>query len=120
MPPNPVAALIVLNDSCRVLGASVETSVRQTIALQDTNILGRSQDSDVTIRLPEFGVGRRQARIWHDNGVWFLEEMSHAYPVRINGKLVRVAEALARVVLNDRDLIALGSHRFWFRLGAGG
>jgi pSer/pThr/pTyr-binding forkhead associated (FHA) protein len=115
-----MAVLIIMNDPYRgVPDASIETSVGKIISLQDTNILGRSQDPDVTILIPEFGVGRRQARIWQDNGVWFLEEMSHAYKVKINGKSIRVTDELARVILNDRDLIFLGSHRFWFRLGEG-
>lgn len=117
MPSNPGAALIVLNDPYCVPGAPVMTSVGRIIALQpDTNVLGRSSDPDITICIAGTGVGRRQARIWHEKGEWVLEEMSQLYAVRINGQHLRVTDALARVRLNDRDLIGLGDFKFWFRV----
>jgi pSer/pThr/pTyr-binding forkhead associated (FHA) protein len=116
MPPE--ANLVVVKDPYCVPGAPVETQVGQVITLQEVNVLGRSQVEEVSIRIPSAGgVGRRHARIWHENGEWLLEEMSPIYTTRINGRLIRETRAPSRAKLNDRDTLGIGDHHLWFRLG---
>jgi pSer/pThr/pTyr-binding forkhead associated (FHA) protein len=48
-------------------------------------------------------VSRRHARLWFDNGRWYLEDLQSA-----NGTLVNNARVYRPVALNDGDVINFG------------
>ena len=68
---------------------------------QDVTTIGRTNGNDLIISGRT--VSRRHARLWFDNGRWFLEDLQSA-----NGTLVNSSRVYQPVVLNDGDVINFG------------
>jgi len=68
---------------------------------QDVTTIGRTNGNDLIISGRT--VSRRHARLWFDNGRWFLEDLQSA-----NGTLVNSSKVYQSVVLNDGDVINFG------------
>jgi len=63
--------------------------------------IGRTNGNDLIISGRT--VSRRHARLWFDNGRWYLEDLQSANGTLING--VRISQPQA---LNDGDIINFG------------
>lgn len=68
---------------------------------QDVTTVGRTNGNDLVISGRT--VSRRHARLWFDNGRWYLEDLQSA-----NGTLVNNVRIYQPVVLNDNDVISFG------------
>jgi pSer/pThr/pTyr-binding forkhead associated (FHA) protein len=63
--------------------------------------IGRTNGNDFVISGRT--VSRRHARLWFDNGRWYLEDLQSA-----NGTLVNNVRIQQAVALNDGDVISFG------------
>lgn len=68
---------------------------------QDVTTIGRTNGNDLIIAGRT--VSRRHARLWFDNGRWFLEDLQSANGTQVNN--IRVYQP---VTLNDGDVICFG------------
>ncbi len=68
---------------------------------QDVTTIGRTNGNDLIISGRT--VSRRHARLWFDNGRWYLEDLQSA-----NGTLVNNVRVYQPVALNDGDVINFG------------
>ncbi len=68
---------------------------------QDMTTIGRTNGNDFVISGRT--VSRRHARLWFDNGRWYLEDLQSA-----NGTLVNNVRIQQPVALNDGDVISFG------------
>ena len=68
---------------------------------QDVTTIGRTNGNDLIIAGRT--VSRRHARLWFDNGRWFMEDLQSANGTQVNN--VRVYQP---VTLNDGDVICFG------------
>ena len=68
---------------------------------QDVTTIGRTNGNDLIISGRT--VSRRHARLWFDNGRWYLEDLQSA-----NGTLVNNVRVYQPVSLNDGDVINFG------------
>lgn len=68
---------------------------------QDVTTIGRTNGNDLIISGRT--VSRRHARLWFDNGRWFLEDLQSA-----NGTLINNVRIFQPVALNDGDVINFG------------
>jgi hypothetical protein len=68
---------------------------------QDVTTIGRTNGNDLVISGRT--VSRRHARLWFDNGYWFLEDLQSA-----NGTTVNNTRIVQPVMLNDNDIISFG------------
>ena len=68
---------------------------------QDVTTIGRTNGNDLIISGRT--VSRRHARLWFDNGRWFLEDLQSA-----NGTLINTVRIYQPVALNDGDVINFG------------
>lgn len=68
---------------------------------QDVTTIGRTNGNDLIIAGRT--VSRRHARLWFDNGRWFLEDLQSA-----NGTLINNVRIYQPVALNDGDVINFG------------
>ena len=68
---------------------------------QDVTTIGRTNGNDLIISGRT--VSRRHARLWFDNGRWYLEDLQSA-----NGTLINNVRIYQPVALNDGDVINYG------------
>jgi len=68
---------------------------------QDVTTIGRTNGNDLIIAGRT--VSRRHARLWFDNGRWFMEDLQSA-----NGTQVNNTRVYQPVTLNDGDVICFG------------
>jgi ribosomal protein L37E len=68
---------------------------------QDVTTIGRTNGNDLIIAGRT--VSRRHARLWFDNGRWFMEDLQSANGTQVNN--IRVYQP---VTLNDGDVICFG------------
>jgi serine/threonine protein kinase len=68
---------------------------------QDVTTVGRTHGNDFIIS--GLTVSRRHARLWFDNGRWYLEDLQSA-----NGTMVNNMHLRQPIVLNDGDVIKFG------------
>ncbi len=68
---------------------------------QDVTTIGRTNGNDLIIAGRT--VSRRHARLWFDNGSWFMEDLQSANGTQVNN--IRVYQP---VTLNDGDVICFG------------
>jgi pSer/pThr/pTyr-binding forkhead associated (FHA) protein len=76
---------------------------------QDMTTIGRTNGNDLIISGRT--VSRRHARLWFDNGRWFLEDLQSA-----NGTLVNNVRIYQPTQLNDGDLISFGDELVAFNI----
>ncbi len=74
---------------------------------QDVTTIGRTNGNDLVISGRT--VSRRHARLWFNNGRWFIEDLQSANGTLVNG--MRVNQPLA---LNDGDVINFGDETVVF------
>ena len=74
---------------------------------QDVTTIGRTNGNDLIISGRT--VSRRHARLWFDNGCWYLEDLQSA-----NGTLVNSVRVYQPVSLNDGDVINFGDETVVF------
>jgi eukaryotic-like serine/threonine-protein kinase len=74
---------------------------------QDVTTIGRTNGNDLIIAGRT--VSRRHARLWFDNGCWYLEDLQSA-----NGTLVNSTRVYQPVALNDGDVINFGDETVVF------
>ena len=81
---------------------------------QDTTTIGRTNGNDLVISGPT--VSRHHARLWFDQGRWYLEDLGS-----VNGTLVNNMRVYQRqpVVLNDGDVINFGDEVVVFNVTYG-
>lgn len=79
---------------------------------QDMTTIGRTNGNDFVISGRT--VSRRHARLWFDNGRWYLEDLQSA-----NGTLVNNVRIHQPVVLNDGDVISFGDEIVVFNVTYG-
>jgi serine/threonine protein kinase len=79
---------------------------------QDMTTIGRTNGNDFVISGRT--VSRRHARLWFDNGRWYLEDLQSA-----NGTLVNNVRIHQPVVLNDGDVINFGDEIVVFNVTYG-
>lgn len=79
---------------------------------QDVTTIGRTNGNDLV--LSGRTVSRRHARLWFDNGRWYLEDLQS-----VNGTLVNSARLYQRVALNDGDVINFGDEVVVFNVTYG-
>ncbi|WP_052889101.1 FHA domain-containing serine/threonine-protein kinase [Thermogemmatispora carboxidivorans] len=75
---------------------------------QDVTTIGRTNGNDFIIAGRT--VSRRHARLWFDNGFWYLEDLQSANGTLVNG------ERIQQTVLRDGDVIQLGDERLIFHI----
>jgi serine/threonine protein kinase len=75
---------------------------------QDVTTIGRINGNDFVIDRPS--VSRRHARLWFNNGRWYLEDLQSSNGTMVNG------ERITQTVLNDGDVIDFGKERAVFRV----
>src|SRR5258706_2797350 len=68
---------------------------------QDVTTIGRTNGNDLVISGRT--VSRRHARLWFDNGRWYIEDLQSA-----NGTMVNNVRVYQPVTLNDGDVINFG------------
>jgi hypothetical protein len=68
---------------------------------QDVTTIGRTNGNDLVISGRT--VSRRHARLWFDNGRWYIEDLQSA-----NGTLVNSVRVYQPITLNDGDVINFG------------
>lgn len=68
-------------------------------------LLGR--ETDVTIRLASKVVSRHHARIIHDNGAWFVEDLGSSNGTYVNGGQIK-----GRTPIRDNDQLQIGEFIF--------
>jgi pSer/pThr/pTyr-binding forkhead associated (FHA) protein len=71
--------------------------------------IGRTNGNDLIISGRT--VSRRHARLWFDNGRWYLEDLQSA-----NGTLVNSARIFQPAQLNDGDIISFGDEVVMFNI----
>ncbi len=76
---------------------------------QDMTTIGRTNGNDLIISGRT--VSRRHARLWFDNGRWYLEDLQSA-----NGTLVNNVRIFQPAQLNDGDLISFGDELVVFNI----
>jgi len=79
---------------------------------QDMTTIGRTNGNDFVISGRT--VSRRHARLWFDNGRWYLEDLQSA-----NGTLVNNIRIQQPIVLNDGDVISFGDEIVVFNVTYG-
>ncbi len=79
---------------------------------QNMTTIGRTNGNDFVI--PGRTVSRRHARLWFDNGHWYLEDLQSANGTLLNG--VRIYQI---VMLNDGDVISFGDEAVAFNITYG-
>lgn len=79
---------------------------------QDVTTIGRIYGNDFIIS--GLTVSRRHARLWFDNGRWFLEDLQSANGTMVNNALIRQP-----VALNDGDVIKFGDEVVIFNMAYG-
>jgi serine/threonine protein kinase len=75
---------------------------------QDVTTIGRTNGNDFVI--PGRTVSRRHARLWFNQGRWYLEDLQSANGTMVNG--VRITQAM----LNDGDRVQFGDECAIFRI----
>jgi hypothetical protein len=80
----------------------------RTFEFRGEAVIGRSRTSDVLV--DEETVSRRHARLGHDEGAWWIEDLGSANGSRLNGKRLT-----SGVPLKDGDRIVLGKLEMVFR-----
>jgi pSer/pThr/pTyr-binding forkhead associated (FHA) protein len=76
---------------------------------EDTAAIGRIETSDIVLVEP--GISRTHARIYEEQGLFFIEDLKSANGTRLNGQLLTEAE-----VLRDGDYVTLSQTTFQFSL----
>jgi serine/threonine protein kinase len=79
---------------------------------QDMTTIGRTNGNDFVISGRT--VSRRHARLWFDNGRWYLEDLQSA-----NGTMVNNVRTYQPVALNDGDVINFGDEVVVFNVTYG-
>ncbi len=85
-------------------GADSALSVGSRLTLQPNTQLGRDPNS--TIVLPDAAASGRHARLYHDSGVWWLEDLGSR-----NGTLLNDLPLTKPATLAEGDVIAIGGTR---------
>jgi pSer/pThr/pTyr-binding forkhead associated (FHA) protein len=80
---------------------------REFVFDQDSVLIGRTSECDVILYDP--GVSRRHARIYVENGQFFVEDVGSSNGTQVNGELVK------KQSLKDGDSISLGPVVFAFK-----
>ncbi|MBX5457933.1 MAG: protein kinase [Thermogemmatispora sp.] len=75
---------------------------------QDVTTIGRTNGNDFIIAGRT--VSRRHARLWFDNGLWYLEDLQSANGTLVNG------ERIQQTVLRDGDVVQFGDERLIFHI----
>nr|BBH91822.1 hypothetical protein KTA_00210 [Thermogemmatispora argillosa] len=75
---------------------------------QDVTTIGRTNGNDFIIAGRT--VSRRHARLWFDNGHWYLEDLQSANGTLVNG------ERIQQTILRDGDVIQFGDERLIFHI----
>jgi serine/threonine protein kinase len=79
---------------------------------QDVTTIGRTNGNDFVIAGRT--VSRRHARLWFDNGRWYLEDIQS-----VNGTFVNNTRIYQPVVLNDGDVVSFGDEIVIFNVTLG-
>jgi serine/threonine protein kinase len=79
---------------------------------QDVSTVGRTNGNDLVIS--GRSVSRRHARLWFDNGHWYIEDVGSS-----NGTLVNNVRIYQAVTLNDGDVINFGDEVVVFNVTYG-
>ncbi|MBO0792439.1 MAG: FHA domain-containing protein, partial [Ktedonobacteraceae bacterium] len=79
---------------------------------QDVTTIGRTHGNDFIIS--GLTVSRRHARLWFDNGRWYLEDLQS-----VNGTMVNNIQLRQPVILNDGDVIKFGDEVVIFNVTYG-
>src|SRR5712692_6383670 len=66
----------------------------------DCSVIGRSADAD--IRLPSQVVSRHHAKIWCENGTYFIQDLGSSNGTLVNGKRIAGSQ-----VLEDGDRLTM-------------
>jgi len=83
--------------------------VGRELALGANNVLGRQESSDIV--LPDESISRSHARIFHQDGKFFIEDLGSTNGTFVNGKLVDRAE------IHHQDTLRTGNFMFNFQIG---
>ncbi len=75
---------------------------------QDVTTIGRISSNDFMITSRT--VSRRHARLWFDNGNWYLADLQSANGTMVNG------ERISQAVLKDGDVINFGDEKVVFNV----
>lgn len=81
---------------------------------QDVTTIGRTNGND--LMLYGHTVSRRHARLWFQNGHWFLEDVGSSNGTRVNNNLLTRDQV---VILNDGDVIRFGDEEVVFNVTLG-
>lgn len=79
---------------------------------QDVTTVGRTTGNDLVVS--GRSVSRRHARLWFDNGHWYLEDVGSS-----NGTFVNNVRIYQAVTLNDGDVISFGDEVVVFNVSYG-
>ena len=72
-------------------------------------VIGRSRNCDIVIG--EEYISAKHARIWFENGEWYLEDLGSRNGTTVNGQRIRDV-----VILDPEDVISFGGLNFVFEL----
>lgn len=71
--------------------------------------IGRGKECEV--RIGEDYISSRHARIWYEDGEWYLEDLGSRNGTAVNGKRIREV-----VILDPEDVISFGGLNFVFEI----
>lgn len=80
---------------------------REFVFDQDSVLIGRTSECDVILYDP--GVSRRHARVFVENGAFFVEDVGSSNGTQVNGEVIK------KQALKDGDAISLGPVVFAFK-----
>ena len=97
------------SDQDNELGSMVDSAKGRIYTLTHAEILiGRSKTNDIVLS-DDLSVSRKHARILHENGRYYIEDLNSSNGTAINGKEIK-----GRTVLEPDDLVLLGRRVFIF------
>lgn len=87
----------------------VHSKMKNRYTIYDEAMIGRSRNCEIVI--PEEYISAKHARIWFENGEWYLEDLGSRNGTAVNGQRIRDI-----VILDPEDEISFGGLNFVFEL----
>lgn len=86
---------------------AVTSPMKKRYSIYDGALIGRGKSCDIVIR--EDYISAKHARIWFEDGEWYLEDMDSRNGTAVNGQRIR-----DMVILDPEDVISFGGLNFVF------